>query len=139
MVPTSFHCSFVIPVQLVSPSMKGYTITVHSSNWVHKAPLLVGTGSKVFLWNTRWFTHSSARPILSFLSLLFTCQLASRSFPALAFEGMLSRNHSFEEIDIKQMLSVLLKQVYSIYDCRYISQLMAHRLITWAFQTQGSR
>src|SRR6266516_2327993 len=45
MVPTSFHCSFVIPVQLVSPSMKGYTITVHSSNWVHKAPLLVGTGA----------------------------------------------------------------------------------------------
>jgi len=101
--------------------------------------VLLETGSKVFLWNTRWFTHSSARPILSFLSLLFTCQLASRSFPALAFEGMLSRNHSFEEIDIKQMLSVLLKQVYSIYDCRYISQLMAHRLITWAFQTQGSR
>src|SRR2546423_1472881 len=33
--------------------------------------LVLQTGSKVFLCNPRWLTHSSARPILSFLSVFF--------------------------------------------------------------------
>src|SRR6266849_6298701 len=33
--------------------------------------LVLQTGAKVFLGNPRWFTHSSARPIRSFLSVFF--------------------------------------------------------------------
>ncbi len=37
--------------------------------------LFLETGSQMFLWNTGLFTHSYAHAILSFLALLFTCQL----------------------------------------------------------------
>ena len=33
--------------------------------------LVLQTGAKVFLGNPGWFTHSSARPIRSFLSVFF--------------------------------------------------------------------